>query len=291
MQQAAVEERSQTSDTWSQRVGGLVEIPALLRQFRADPAPVLSKAGLPAGVLDNAENRIPFAAADRLLGECVAATGCAHFGLLVGSRWGLSYFGALGQLMQHSRTVGEALGNMAVYQGLNSDAGAVFVHEHEGTVSFGYAIYRKDARHPDQIYDVAMAITCNLLRELCGARWMASEVVFSRAEPVEQTPYRRHFRAPLRFDQDRSALRFPADWQERVIPGADPERRRALAAALEAAASAGLVSHLHRALRLLLLAGKSSGDELAQTLAASPHAEPAAGGPGTTFRRSWTRCA
>jgi len=266
MQQAAVEERSQTGDTWRQRVGGMVEIPGLLRQFGATPTEVLSQAGLPAAALDHVENWIPFAAADRLLGECVKATGCAHFGLLVGGGWGLSYFGALGQLMQHSRTVGEALGNMAVYQRLNSDAGAAFLHEHEGTVSFGYAIYRKGVRHPDQIYDVAVAVACNLVRELCGPRWAASEVAFSRAEPVDQTPYRRHFRAPLRFDQDRSAVRFPADWQERAIPGADPERRRALAAALEAAESDSLVSHLHRALRLLLLAGKSSGDELAQTL-------------------------
>jgi hypothetical protein len=96
--QQAVDERPQTGDTWSQRVGGLVEILGLLRQFGADPAQVLSKAGLPAGALDNVENRIPFAAADRLLGESVAATGCAHFGLLAGQRWHLSHFGTLGQL-------------------------------------------------------------------------------------------------------------------------------------------------------------------------------------------------
>jgi AraC-like DNA-binding protein len=286
MQQAAVEERSQTGDTWRQRVGGMVEIPGLLRQFGATPAEVLSQAGLPADALDNAENRIPFTAADRLLGACMAATGCAHFGLLVGSRWGLSYFGALGELMRHSGTVGEALGHMAVYQHLNSDAGAVFLHEHEGTVSFGYAIYRKDVRHPDQIYDVAMAIACNLVRELCGPRWSASEVVFSRHESADQTPYRRHFRAPLHFDQDRSAVRFPAHWQERTIPGADPERRRTLAAALEAAHSVSLVSHLHRALRLLLLAGKSSGDELAQTLSLHRRTlNRRLEAQGTTFRK------
>ena len=142
-----------------------------------------------------------------MMGECVAMTGCAHFGLLIGSRWGLSQFGALGELMRHSRTVGEALRSMAVYQRLNSDTGAVFLLEQEGTISMGYAIYRKDVRHPDQIYDTALAITCNLLRELCGSRWVASEVAFSRTQPVDQTPYRRHFRAPLRFDRAHSAVR------------------------------------------------------------------------------------
>lgn len=270
MQQPRVDERPETPEagdsSWSQRVGGLSQIPGLLRQSGVAPAQILGEAGLSAGALDNPENRIPFAAADRLLGACVRATDCAHFGLLVGSRWGLSGFGALGELMRHSRTVGEALRHMLVYQRLNSDAGAAFLHRHEATVSLGYVIYRKDVRHPDQIYDTALAIACNLMRELCGPRWAASEVLFSRAEPVDQTPYRRHFRAPLRFDQDRSAVRFSAHWLEQAVPGADPARRSALIEALQAAGSGKLVPQLHRSLRLLLLAGKSSGDELAQTL-------------------------
>jgi AraC-like DNA-binding protein len=267
MRREARNEAADAAPVWSQRVGGLVEIPALLRGFGVDPAPVLASVGLPIAALADIDGRIPFGAADALLGECVARTGCTHFGLLVGQRWGLAQFGALGELMRHARTVGDALQSMVVFQRLNSDAGAVFLLEHEDTTSMGYALYRKDVRHTDQIYDTALAITCNLLRELCGARWVASEVAFSRHQPVDPTPYRQHFRAPLRFDHEHSAVRFPAHWQEQLIPGASAERRRTLTAALEASDSGGhLVSQLHRALRLLLLAGKSSGDELAQTL-------------------------
>ena len=227
----------------------------------------LTRVGLPRDALDHIENRISFARADALLGECVAMTGCAHFGLLLGSRWGLSQFGTLGELMRHSPSVEEALHSMAVYQRLDSDGGAVFVLEQESSISMGYAIYRKGVHHPDQIYDTALAITCNLLRELCGSHWVASEVDFSRAQPVDQTPYWQHFRAPLRFDCEHSAIWFPARWQEQPILGADPERYRAMTAVLEEAGrGGGLVSQVHRALRLLLLAGKSSGDELAQTL-------------------------
>jgi AraC-like DNA-binding protein len=266
MLQAAAVDLAEEGSAWAQRVGSLVEIPALLREFGARPAEVLTSVGLAPGALDHADNRIPFAAADALLGACVATTGCPHFGLLVGERCHLSHFGALSQLMRNSSTVGEALGALAVHHRLNSDVGAVFLLEHEDSISLGYTIYRGNVRHPGQIYDVAMAITCNLLRELCGPRWAASEVVLSRAKPLDQTPYRRHFRAPLRFDHDHSALRFPAHWQERALPGADPERHRALTAAFEAQHSGVLASRLHRALRLQLLHGKSSGDDLAQTL-------------------------
>jgi AraC-like DNA-binding protein len=265
MLQAAAVEPAGEGSAWAQRVGGLVELPNLLREFGTDPAEVLTRVGLAVGALDHADNRIPFAAADALLAECVATTGCPHFGLLAGERWQLAHFGALGQLMRNSPTVGEALHALAVHQRLNSDATAVFLLEHEDTISLGLTIYR-GVRYPDQIYDVAMAITCNLLRELCGSRWVASEVVLSRGEPLDQTPYRRHFRAPLRFDREHSAVRFPAHWRERGISGADPERHRALTAGFEAIDAGHLVPRLHRALRLQLLYGKSSGDDLAQTL-------------------------
>jgi AraC-like DNA-binding protein len=257
---------SESDEPSSQRAGGLIEIPALLREFGVDSAEVLTRVGLPATALDHIDNRIAFTAVDALLGECVARTGCAHFGLLVGSCWGLSHFGVLGQLMQHSRTVGEALRSLTVYQHLHSDSGAVFLLEHKAAISLGYAIYRKDVRHPDHIYDAAMAIACNLLRELCGSYWAPSEVVLSRASPVDEAPYRQHLRAPLRFDRAHSAVRFPAHWLKRALPHADPERRRAVAAALEAKDSGRLVFRLHRALRLLLLTGKSAGDDLAHTL-------------------------
>jgi len=287
MQQQAREGTSLAKDTLTQRVGGLVAIPALLREFGVEPSAVLAKVKLTAEALEHIDSRISFEAADGLLGECVASTGCAHFGLLVGQRWGLSQFGALGELMRHSGTVGEALRCMAVHQYLNSDVGAVFLLEQEGTVSMGYALYRNNARHPEQVYDTALAITRNLLRELCGSRWGASEVTFSRPQPVDHGPYRQHFQAPLRFDRGQSAVRFPARWQELRLPGADAERCRALTTMLEAADTGGqLVSRLQRALRLLLLAGKSSGDELAQTL--SLHRRTLSRrlrAQGTTFQR------
>jgi len=266
MGQTLAVEPAEEGSTWAQRVGGLIELPNLLREFGADPAEALTRVGLAAGTLDHADNRIAFAAADALVGECAATTGCPHFGLLAGQRWHLAHFGALGQLMRNSRTVGEALRALAVHQRLNSEAAAVFLLEHEDTISLGFTIYRGDARHPDQIYDLAMAITCNLLRELCGPRWVASEVVLSRTEPLDQTAYRRHFRAPLRFDRDHSAVRFRAHWRERAIPGADPARHRALTAAFEARDAGRLVPRVHRALRLQLLYGNSSGDDLAQAL-------------------------
>jgi AraC-like DNA-binding protein len=257
---------SAITEAWSQRVGGLAEIPGLLREFGVDSAGVLTGSGLDPGALDHIENRIPYTAAVRLLHQCRQKTGCAHFGLLVGQRWHLSHFGPLGELMKNSHTVGDALRTLAVRQHLNSDAGVAFLLTHADTMSLGYAIYRKDVQHPQHVYDVAVGLIRNILRELCGAQWQASEVVFSHAHPADDIPYRHYFQAPLRFDYEYSAVRFSADWAEHTIPGADPERRRALTAEIEAGDGVQLISQLHRSLRLLLLSGKSSGDDLAQML-------------------------
>jgi hypothetical protein len=43
----------------------------------------------------------------------------------------------------------------------------------------------------DQIYDGAMAVTCNILRELCGPAWRPSEVLLSHHEPEDTGPFQR----------------------------------------------------------------------------------------------------
>ncbi len=249
-----------------QRVGGLVEVPSLLRTLEVQPGGVLAAAGIAADALRDIEQRIPFSAATALLRESAVQARCPHFALLLGQRWTLAHFGALGELMRCSATVGEALARMAVYQQLNSDVGAMFLLQEGDTACIGYALYRATGPEASLVYDLAMAIAWNLLRELCGPRWAAAEVTFSRPEPADAAPYRQFFRVPLRFDRDHSAVHFSAPWLEAPLPGANPAACERLIESLESEEEGRLVPQVHRALRLLLLNGNSSGDELAQKL-------------------------
>lgn len=247
-----------------QRVGGLIELPALLRELGCEPEDVISGTGIDPQALSHADHKIPYAQAARLLHAGARHTGCAHFGLLAGQRWNLSHMGVLGEAMKASRTVGAALQTFATFQHRNSDAAAAFLLEQSDQMSLGYVVYRKDIDHLEFAYDVAMAFAWNLLRELCGAGWQASEAIFARAQPADPLPYRQHFRVPLRFDQDHCAVRFPMRWLERPVAATDivrPGARQDLAADR---AEPDLVHRTHRYLRLLLLEGKCSGDELAK---------------------------
>lgn len=249
-----------------QRVGGFVALPDLLRELGCDPEEAISGAGIDLQALSHVDHKLEYGRVTRLLHECSRHTGRPHFGLLAGRRWGLSHFGALGEAMKTARTVGAALETFATFQHRNSDAAAAFLLEQGDVMSLGYVVHRKDIEHLEFAYDAAMAVGWNLLRELCGPDWEAVEVVFAKAQPADIVPYRRHFRAPLRFDRDHCAVRFPIRWLDRPVATTDtgrPDLRPILAAD---PSDEDLVHHTYRQLRLLLLEGRSSGDDLASKL-------------------------
>lgn len=249
-----------------QRVGGLVELPALLREFGFDPEQVLAGAGVDAQALSHVDRKLPYAQATRLLHACARHTGHPHFGLLAGQRWSLSHVGALGQAMKASPTVGDALETFAAHQHRNSDAAAAFLVGQGESASLGYVVFRKDIDHLELAYDVAMGFAWNILRELCGTGWKATEVIFARTQPTDLLPYRQHFRAPLRFDRDHCAVRFPKRWLDRPVVTTDTDRVDVRPVPPVDPADEDLVHHAYRQLRLLLMEGKHSGDHLAKRL-------------------------
>jgi AraC-like DNA-binding protein len=250
------------------RAGPLMPIPALLREFGVDPAAVLSRAGVDPHWLEDAETRIAFNTVGRLVDACVRATGCAHFGLLVGQRLDGNALGAVGTLARHCETVDAGLRNLTLYLHLH-DRGAVPLLLSLGPTrtAIGYAIVEREVPGRRQIVDAALAIVVQILRGLCGPRWQASEILFAHVAPADTAPYRRFFGAPLRFDAELSAVVFPSRWLAQPIPGADPAVRAALEAALQEAArrEAGpLAEQVHRALlSSAFVEGRSAAPQIA----------------------------
>ncbi len=252
---------------WCQRVGGFTAVPALIRQLGADPLAILADIGLAPDSFDGPDQRIPYAAMGALFLEAAQKTGCLHFGLLCGRAWHLSDLGLLGEVVRNCPTVGRALRTLTVHQHLNGDGGLVFLLQRDAAVDIGYAIYHPGMEGAVQIYDTLMAGYCNILHELCGASWTPSEVFFPHAKPSDVEPYRRFFRAPLRFDSEFCAVRFPAHWLEQPVQNADPALLRIAETEAEAAGRGELLEQVYRALRFQLLHGKSSGNEVARILA------------------------
>ncbi len=251
---------------WNQRIGAFARVPELIRQLGGDAAASLAAVGLPADALGDPHKTVPYASLVQLVDEAARRTACNHFGLLAGRMWHLSDLGLVGRIVLNSRTVGDALQALTVYQHLNSAGGMPFVLRGERHVEFGYAIYDPGVVHTAQMHDVALASGMNIMRGLCGQGWAPSEVLFSHSRPEDASPYRNLFKVAPRFDSEVNALRFPATWMHHVVEGASPGELRYLLAEASRAGRCNLVQRVCRALRVLMLQGRNSGDDVAQML-------------------------
>ena len=208
----------------SRRVSGFTEIPTLLRRLGADPEAVLRCAGLPPRALDDPGASMSYASIGALFGCATLATGIEHFGLLSGCAWRLDHIGIVGQLVRNSQTFGDALQSAVLHHWLNGAGGAPFLFRAGPKVEIGYALYESGIAHSDHVYDAALSAWLMMIREVRGPGWVPSQVFLPRSRPANLAPYQRTFGAPISFNSDYAALRFPASQLAERLEGADPER-------------------------------------------------------------------
>jgi AraC-like DNA-binding protein len=209
-----------------QRIGALVELPQVLRELGEDPATVIASAGIDAELLRNSENSISFVELGRLFEACVAATGCEHFGLLVGLRSGTDSLGLVGRLMQTAPTLKDAILDLCTNQRRYVRGAVTYLVIQDEVVFWGYAIHCPGVQAIEQISDGAIAVGFNLMRELIGA--VPDEVLTSRQSPSKIEPYRRFFGRAPRFNAEQHAMVFPTSLLSRPVCSANHELRRTL---------------------------------------------------------------
>lgn len=250
-----------------QRVGGFARLSELLRQLGLDPARALAEAGLATDALGDAEARVSYPALCRLLHGAAEAADCPHVGLLAGRLWHLDDYGAIGDAMRGAPTVGAALRAHVVHQHQYSEAALSFLLARGPVAEFGYAHYRTRGPGIDLVHDAALAFGVNIMQELAGPDWRASEVLVAHARPADAGPWRQTFRVTPSFDSEYSALRFPARWLDRPRPVGDPVRARVAGERMRATGQDDIVQRVARGLRRLLLVGQFGGDDVAAHLA------------------------
>ncbi|BCP51720.1 putative transcriptional regulatory, AraC family protein [Kaistia sp. 32K] len=255
------------------RLGMATAIPRLLRESGLDPAAVLAGAGLDLPLFDDPDALVPLRALDALLGLCLEATQCEHFGLLMGRACGPSALGAVGCLTLHSPTVGAALDSLVRHFRHHGQGAELHLGLRSDVAMLGFQLPL--AAHADQIADGAVAVACNLLRALCGPGWQPVEVLLQRRVPSELGPFRQHLGPNLRFNQEAPTIVFSAHWLRSPVEGADPVMRRILEhriAEMEAEAPVSLSDSLRGYLRSMLLKENCSIEAAARRLELHPRA-------------------
>jgi AraC-like DNA-binding protein len=218
---------------------------------------------------------IPYSAFLAILDNACLATGRDDIGILLGQRQTLTALGPLGKLMRHAATLGEALAEFVAFQISNSTGGAVYLLRADRDVMLGYAVYNPSIRVSHHIYDMALAVGCNLIAELTDGAVGPEEVLLARAAPADPGPYRRLCRCPVRFGQNQTGLLLRTTALSSRLPESD--------IALHAQARADLVSdleksrgetyeHVRHLLRPHLLMGQAKMEDLSGRLGLHPRA-------------------
>jgi AraC-like DNA-binding protein len=253
------------------RVGVVAELPQVLRDLGAEPAKVLSAAGIDPAVLRNPENHISFVELGRLFQVCVSATGCQHFGLLVGMRATIDHLGLVGRLMRNAPTFGEAILDLVTNQPRYIRGAVSYLMTQNQVAYWGYAIHRPEVPNTEQISDGAVGVGFRLMRELAGVS--PSEVLLSRSSPRNIGPITRLFGVPTRFNAEQHALVFPKPLLDRPIRGADPKLRQILektVAEYWAVRQPTTAERVGRVLRARVVFGNVSLEEVAARLSVHP---------------------
>jgi AraC-like DNA-binding protein len=251
-------------------LGAAKGICAALTELGADPEQVIAEAGMDPRLFDDPDNLISVAALGRFILHCVEQTHCPHFGLLVGGKATLDSLRVVGMLMSSSTTLGEALGLLATHLRFQNRGAVVHLEIDAEIVVLSYLVYEPRGEGALHLSEGALATGIRAIRELCGSELAPIEVLIPRRPPANPEPYRRLFRAPVRFNQERAALVFPADWLNYPIASADAAASAALTCRvleLEKASATDLRDELRRRLRIELMRTKCSASEMARGFA------------------------
>ena len=251
----------------------MVAIPEMLSGFGVDPASVLGKAGLDERGLEDPDGWMSFDTAGRLLTECIAATGCPHFGLLLGQRFSPATLGVVFQLMKHAGSLREAIRSLVFHLHLHDRGGVGYVlNSSPGEIGLAYGIYHRGDFQVGPLYDFTASTIFAFMRELCGPRWKPVRVSLAHRRPKNVSPYRRIFGVPLVFDAEHTAVFFADRWLDEPVHGSDPALQAAIAKLIsdrESAEALTMTDKVRRVLRTTVLAGTASADSVAFMFAMS----------------------
>jgi AraC-like DNA-binding protein len=234
-----------------QRAAALVPLAGVLEDHGVSLASVLEGTGISAAEV-RPDAFVAYADFLSVLDNACRLTGRDDIGILLGRRQTLTALGPLGRVLRHAATLGEAIGDFAAFQSHNSTGGSVYIMQADRDVILGYGVYDTSAPITNQIYDLVLAVGCNLIAELTGGQVAPEEIVMSRAAPRDPTRYMRLARCPIRFGQHQTGV--------------------ILRASVRHGTPLPLSAHVRHLLRPFLLRGHARMAEMAERLGLHPRA-------------------
>jgi AraC-like DNA-binding protein len=271
-----------------QRVGVLIELPAMLRARGIDPESVLRAAGLDAAMIASAEGFIPF---DRFAALCCAmvdATGDDHYAMTLGAAARPHHLGLLGELMSSAPTLGVAIDDLVTNHPRYVQGGGPYLLDFDSDrMLVGYRTHRQNLEGKRHIARAAMAFGYGVFEAISGAQ--PEFVCVSLPKPADAQAYGSVFpRAKVLFDSAHYGLVYQRHALDKPLPGAHRQRRATLERSVQQMWLSKQPDMREQVLRVLIPAvfsGTHSLHTTARRLGVAPRAlNEALKTSGTSFR-------
>ncbi|MBX9761331.1 MAG: AraC family transcriptional regulator [Beijerinckiaceae bacterium] len=211
-----------TTRTGFQRAGAAAGTAALLRELGVDPAGLSDLVGFDVSAL-LPETPISFAKGIEMLDKAARMSGCAHFGLLLGARYGGASHGVIHRLAASAETLKDAMLDHVNCQVAYSGAAAIYFHRLGADYAWGIGTYDRASPGSRQYFELCVAVGVNLVRDLTEGAVRPLEIWFAHTEPSNLQTHRSVLKAPLFFNQHQTCLVFAERDVEARLPGADSE--------------------------------------------------------------------
>jgi AraC-like DNA-binding protein len=231
--------------------------------------------GLNPSLLDDPDNRIPFAQIVALYEHGARLTGDEAFGLHVGERTSVKMFDVVGYAVANSRTLGDALSRASRYHMIWND-GAELSLETDGALSrLAYRYLDLNGAKCRQDCEMTLALIMTFGRHVTGEGWAVREVRFQHSAPQDTSEHERIFRAPQRFEREDSELVFESAMLGLPLIEADPTLcamldRHAEELLMKLPRRGGLIDDVRALLRQALNGGDPGLEAISQQLGLSP---------------------
>src|SRR5918993_5102445 len=258
---------NQSAPPGFRRIGAIRGLPAVLQERGLDVGAISARGGVAPGALDDPENLVRVSVLGDLLAHCAELASCPHLGIALGARARLDSLGMVGPLMRRCDTLGDAIRALDAHLQISDRGTLLHLQKADDAVVLSCLQYGSAGRGGGIILETLVATMVSAFRELCGSDWAPSEVLLARRVPEDNSPFRSFFRAPVRFNQELTALVFPARQLGLQVSTADAQLRLALEkriCELEAITRTDLVDQLKRSLRKRLAAGDCSCEEVSR---------------------------
>ena len=173
-------------------------------------------------LLDNPDQRIPFAQLVLLYERAAVLTKDDEFGLHLGESIDPRVFDVLGYAALNSATVGEAFARVARYHSIWTDGAQLDLEVSNATARVIYRYVDRSLQECRQDSEMTLAAFAALGRLITNIEWLPTEVKFAHKAPRDTAEHARIFRCAVRFGSELNELVFDSATLELPITRADP---------------------------------------------------------------------